>query len=354
VDACDIGKVVYADADDQGRIAGTFRVSRVLSSPATGTVDCTLEAQRCLIGVGALSDYDRSGGFGLEFVGGGEPIDIPTVTVSPTDGLADGDIVHVEGEGFEPGPVSISVCSIDPSGCWMTGEAMHLSTEEVEDLGLMDQYGGEWVGTGLVADRDGRISGDFPVWRFLPSTTPGSYVDCAVSRCSLRFDNDLGGYSPAPPVLGFTPGGAPPTPPALAVHPTRDLEAGDELVVRGAGFVAGTRYYLNLCAHVPGEPENILVCAGSEGEGTIDEDGTFAVLFGVPDLVDGQESVGSTTTVCATGVECEGDGSLVLDDSTMCDGVNTECSIRVETYFDSFDASPPTFLPVPVRVTFAH
>ena len=134
-------------------------MQRILTTPATGTVDCALEAERCIVAMGAISDYDRSGGFGVTFAGGGEPIDIPTLSVAPADGLADGDVVHVEGDGFEPNaPVTLSVCSIDPAGCWSTGEPIELDGEDV-------QAARDWRTsttaatsfTGLLADADGRV-----------------------------------------------------------------------------------------------------------------------------------------------------------------------------------------------------
>ena len=135
--------VQYADADADGVAAGTFKVRRVLTTPATGTVDCALEAERCIVAMGAIGDYDRSGGFAITFTGGGEPIDIPTITASPAEGLSDGDLVHVEGDGFAPNaPVLLNICAIDPAGCWGTGEFIELDSEAVEDAGLGDEYGG--------------------------------------------------------------------------------------------------------------------------------------------------------------------------------------------------------------------
>ncbi len=265
IDACDVGGVAYADADAEGVATGTFTVRRIVTTPATGTVDCAAEAQRCIVAMGALDDYDRSGGFGLTFRGGGEPVDIPTVTVSPAEGLSDGDVVHVEGEGFAPGPVSISECSIDPAGCWTVGEPFALSADEVEAAGLTDVYGGAYQGVGLLADAGGRIRGDVAVWRFLPTADPGSYIDCAVSRCTLRFTSELAGRAPTPPVLQFRSGGAGPRPPAVAVTPDHDVQRGQEIVVRGAGFEPGAHYSISMCAGPPGSTTDVYACVSPDG-----------------------------------------------------------------------------------------
>src|SRR3546814_7728032 len=83
---------------------------------------------------------------------------------------------------------------------------------------------------GLPADDDGEISGEVPVWRFLPGTEPGSYIDCAVSECSLRFS---GTTAPAPARLAFEATDDAPQAPSLAVDPAEGLAPGDVVVVRG-------------------------------------------------------------------------------------------------------------------------
>ena len=242
IDGCNIGTVQYADADDDGR--GHRHLHRCSGSsrrrpPARWTAP--LEAERCIVAMGAISDYDRSGGFGVAFAGGGEPIDIPTITVSPAEGLADGDVVHVEGDGFEPNaPVMLSVCSIDPAGCWSTGEPIEPRQRgRARRSSSADEYGGGYAFTGLLADADGRVSADVPVWRFLPGPTPASYVDCAVSACRLRVTAEVG-YSPAPadPRLRPRRRGAAAARRRGRPRP-RTSQPGDEIVVRGAGLPAG-------------------------------------------------------------------------------------------------------------------
>jgi hypothetical protein len=345
IDGCDIGSVHYADADGDGVATGTFTVRRILTTPATGTVDCALEAERCIVAMGAISDYDRSGGFGVAFAGGGEPIDIPTISVSPVEGLADGDVVRVDGEGFEPNaPLTLSICSIDPGGCWSTGEPIKLNGEN------MIEHGGDSL-TGLLADGQGRVRGDVPVWRFLPAPTAGAYIDCAVSTCRLRVTAEAG-YSPAPPILGFDPGGTAPQPPAVAVDPTQDLEPGDEIVVRGAGFEPGVHFSVELCAAPPGDPTSVVWCSGHGGDEQIDDDGGFAILFEVPDPDDAWDmsdgGMASTTTQCATSGECPPPPTPA---GAPCDGAQLVCSIRVQSYQDGQPVGPPQFAPEPVVVT---
>src|SRR3546814_20549432 len=82
----------------------------------------TLFRARCMVAAGARSDYDRSGGHAITMVGEGLPIEVPNVEVAPADGLADGSVVAVSGNGFTPNEVvSISVCSADPATRWQRG-----------------------------------------------------------------------------------------------------------------------------------------------------------------------------------------------------------------------------------------
>jgi hypothetical protein len=350
IDACDTGGVQYADADAQGVATGRFNVRRVLTTPATGTVDCAIEPQRCIVAMGALNDYDRSGGYGVAFRAGGEPIHVPTITVSPADGLVDGDLVHVEGQGFGSGPVWLSLCSIDPAGCWSVGNSFTLTREKAKALGLDDSYGPGTVVVGLLADQEGRVAGDVRLWRYLPTTEPGSYIDCAVSRCSLRVTSETSGLAPAPPVVRFAPGGTGPTAPAIAASPTRDLRRGEKIVVRGAGFQPGAYYSISLCATAPEDPADVYGCVGPDGEQQqIDEDGGFAQEVEVPDLVGLTGSGGATaTTACAQG-GCSPRPSVGVGE--LCDGVHTSCTIHVDSYEDSSGAGPPRFQPVPIPFT---
>ena len=119
IDGCNIGTVQYADADDDGSPPAPSRWRGCSPRPAPARVDCALEASAASSPWAPSTTTTAPAGSAWRFAGGGEPIDIPTVTVSPAEGLADGAVVHVEGEGFDPGPVHAQpVCSIDPSGCW--------------------------------------------------------------------------------------------------------------------------------------------------------------------------------------------------------------------------------------------
>jgi len=331
VDACNVGGVQYADADADGVAAGTIAVQRVLTTPMTGTVDCAAEADRCIVAMGALNDYDRSGGFGVEVRGGGEPIRIPEVTVTPTEGLADGDVVRVEGRGLTPGDeVGFSVCSSDPVACWQASPT-----------------GG---GYGTTVDGAGSFTIDVPVWRYLPGDgiQPDSYVDCALSRCSLRV---MGQSTPPPVPLSFLPGGEGPRAPAISVDPTDGVGVGDRILVRGAGLAPDLTVAINLCVAPVGQPEMVYGCMGFDTGGLrVDGDGGFAVEVEVPRLDDWGGGMMETEA-------CDGSGTCTTQvggavDAARCDGTTTVCTITVEVWSDTEPTGPPTFRPVPVPITF--
>jgi hypothetical protein len=349
IDGCYVGGVQYADADAEGVASGSISVQRVLTTPMTGTVDCAAEANRCIVAMGALSNYDRSGGHGIEFATDVAPIVLPTLTVTPAEGLADGDVVHVVADGLTPRSfVSLMVCSSDPAACWETGG----SSEDVPYSGVDDQgY------MGMAVDGDGHLEADVPVWRFLPSNEPGTYVDCAVSRCSLRLSGDM-----APPTvpLRFTLDDAKPASPALSVVPADGLAPGDKVVVRGKGFAPGGPLMVSMCARPAGGDAAMgyLACgSANDSEVRAEDDGTFALQLEVPDLgslggyVEDCPTDGgcATTTACAD--ECVG-GPMGEPLPIRCDGIDTECYITADVYQGGVGPRPPIFPPSPVEVTF--
>lgn len=273
VEACNIGSYTPANADENGVATGTHQLRRVLTTPLTGTVDCAAEAERCMVAMGAISDYDRSGGAALTFDPEVEPVVLPTVTVTPADDLAHGQAVRVVAEGLTPGePVYAQVCSSDPAACWGVGQTIAVGG---------DQYPDGYLEIGLPVDDDGRIDTEVQVWRFLPSHA-GTYVDCAVSRCSLR----LSGTTAPPTVpLGFRADGPPPEAAAVGVEPATGLRPGHEAIVAGRGFVPGAEVWVDLCVRLAdAPPDQHHYCASSERSAQVDEDGAFAMVWKVPDL----------------------------------------------------------------------
>ena len=248
VDACDIAPFTALEADDLGAVTGTYAVQRALTTAWTGTVDCAERPGRCIVVIGSVSDYDRSGGFGVSFATDGlAPLAVPGLSVSPAEDLADGDTVLITGSGLPPDAmVHLSLCSLDPSTCWGIGAP-----------GGEPSGGSGEAPAPLVTDGAGGFEVPAAVWRHLPGPEPGTYVDCALSPCVVRATvagpAPGGGTAeataaPAPVRLGFRGGGEGPRPGSIAVSPTEGVEVGDTVVVTGAGFSPGEQVSVVQCA----------------------------------------------------------------------------------------------------------
>ncbi len=101
--ACDLGEgyanVTYVNAGRDGSVSSEFEVRRRISTPATGRVDCRSAAERCLVAIGAISNYDRSGGSFLRFAGA-PPFPTPFVTVDPVGPYVPGQAISVQATGL--------------------------------------------------------------------------------------------------------------------------------------------------------------------------------------------------------------------------------------------------------------
>lgn len=108
VGACSLGDsrstfryVTYADADENGDVQAPLRVRQNIDTPATGAIDCASEPERCLVAIGAVSDYDRSGGSFVNFAGAPAFAEVG-ILVDPVGPYAPGQVVRVGAAGLIP------------------------------------------------------------------------------------------------------------------------------------------------------------------------------------------------------------------------------------------------------------
>lgn len=203
VDACQLGEtfewVTYGYADAEGIVSLRVPLRRFVDSPKYGRVDCVSGPERCLVAVGAVADYDRSGGAYVQFAGAPD-FPTPTVSVAPTQGLADGQAVQVMARAMVPGRTYlVEQCATD-------------------DRCVPLAYGRP--------GDDGSVTTSVIVQRELAATGAGP-VDCAMG-CELRvgYVGPEGGSSvplPAPVAITFDPSAPPVTVAPTTVPPTTSL-----------------------------------------------------------------------------------------------------------------------------------
>jgi len=116
VDACDLGPngtfdhVAYTDASPEGFVQLDVAVRRAIVTPFGGPVDCASGPERCVVAVGAVGDYDRSGGAPVGFAGQ-PPFPEPTLTVAVPGPYASDQVVDVAAAGLLwPREAQIQLC----------------------------------------------------------------------------------------------------------------------------------------------------------------------------------------------------------------------------------------------------
>lgn len=200
VDACQLGEtfewVTYGEADAEGIVSVRVPLRRFVDTPKYGRVDCLSGPERCLVAVGATLDYDRSGGAYVQFAGAPD-FPTPTVSVAPTQGLADGQAVQVMAQAMVPG-----------------------RTYLVEQCATDDRCAP--LAYGRPGD-DGSVTTSVIVQRELATSGAGS-VDCTTG-CELRvgYVGPEGASSvplPAPVAIAFDPSAPPVTVAPTTAPPT--------------------------------------------------------------------------------------------------------------------------------------
>ncbi len=164
------GAVTYATASAEGTVVAEFVVRRYVTTPEGGQVDCQSAPERCLIGVGAVSNYDQSGGAYIDFAGA-PPFAQPELTADPGGPYVPGQEVTARATGLVP----------------LRGYRLQQCKGEVcEDLG------------DATADADGTVTAAVVLQPDVDGPETGDEVDCD-GGCVLRL-NGIGvkGGSSAP------------------------------------------------------------------------------------------------------------------------------------------------------------
>ena len=163
-------------------------------------------------------------------------------------------------------PCMLSVCSIDPAGCWSTGEPIELDGEDVQDARLGDEYGGGYVVHRAARRRRRPRQRRRAGVAVPPRPRPRLLHRLRGERVPPARRPPTSATRPAPAILGFAPGGAGPQPPAVAVDPTRRPRSRATRSSCEAPASTRARYfYVSLCAAPAGRPEQRRVAASGDG-----------------------------------------------------------------------------------------
>ncbi len=327
IDGCQISTVGYVTADADGSFATDYAVRRSIDVPSEGAVDCSEYAERCLVGVGALSNYDRSGGVALTFAGSGPLPPAAELSAEPLTGLTNGQDVRLTGNGFVPGTrVFVVQCGGDV-GCQAIPQPEEVRAGETGSVELTAQ-----------------------VARYLPGLSRSAgddHYDCVQYACSVQLRGETGTLRAAPSVpVTFDPAGPTSPLPTLSVSPAIELQPGDVLTVSGSGFQTGTSVTLALCGEArEGDYGRCFVVNGSGSEThrfVVDESGSFALALAAPSVL---EPVRSTDP---------GTGD-VIDEGAPSDPIDcraAEGACAVWAYVEAGFGELPALRPQPVPLQF--
>ena len=216
-------------ADPTGAVAFGITVRRAVRVN-NARFDCASAPGACVVAVQATG-----GPLGTAPLGFDPSVPLPpppTLTVTPSDGLGDGDIVQVHGDGFTPNvPIALLQCPADANALF----------------GCYSEYNRYFQ-----ADTNGAFSTTLKVERqqqvFGPTPEP-SIVDCAESdgRCivvAVDYNDDLDSASVP---ISFDPSKPPAPPPTATATPNTGLLDGQTVTVSSDGFPPGAGLFLVEC-----------------------------------------------------------------------------------------------------------
>ncbi len=195
-----------------GTVDTTLGVRTILVTSDGTSLDCRSAAGACEVQVGPFDPSTDRVSQPLAFDPNAPLAPPPTVTVTPSTGLVDGQHVVVDGAGFSPStPVGVSECANTSSvGTCALGTSIQTAGDGTFSL-QMDLHNRMWAGTVLDC-RDPAVS-------------------CSIQAYSF-FEPD----GEATAALSFDPNGPNLPPPVLTPSPSTGLVDGQTIAVTGSGF----------------------------------------------------------------------------------------------------------------------
>jgi hypothetical protein len=215
---CQLSPFTQVESDSEGAFTVEYTVRRLIVIGGE-VVDCGgptpehLDAT-CVVAVGAISDYDQSGIAPVAFDGSVAPPPLPTLQVSPSEGLVDGDLVtvSVSGATSEWGWWPQLCTNVDTSEWYDTPEGETAPDGAYNEM-WCEELGGQWFDQAPPA---GPI--ELPVQRWFGAMSGSLYVDCgeAPGRCWIQVQTGPLPLEPVP--ISFDPSVPAPPPPPPPVY----------------------------------------------------------------------------------------------------------------------------------------
>ena len=171
VGACDITAAqIDIGSGDEGRFEVVYTVRRLITvGNVVAPVDCATVEDGCIIAVGALDDYEESGGMTVTFDPAVAAPPLPVVTVSQDEGLLDGDEVQVEVSELVQGVyLDAQLCALDDEGTTIAGCDLFSRVPRIP-----------------IDDPVGRATFPFVVWRLVEDPFGDELFDCVEVTCAL-------------------------------------------------------------------------------------------------------------------------------------------------------------------------
>lgn len=219
---CQLTPYTPTQSDADGNFTVDHAVSRLIVVGGE-LIDCAAPVPEgldipstCVIAVGAINDYDQSGIFPVQFDSTVPAPEAPTVSVEPTEGLVDGDLITIALSGTSDDWLWMpAICAeMDPA----TGDEVAASEDEAAPY--MQNIWCEALGEPhLGAEYVGNSSVELPVPRWLGVSYGADAVDCGAwaGRCRIEVHTYPLPTDPVP--LTFDPAvpATPPTPAGIEV-----------------------------------------------------------------------------------------------------------------------------------------
>jgi len=213
VAGCDQSTLSFVTTGPDGGFSVGKQVKRLINVD-TGTLDCSADGA-CIMGAGVPPDGAIAANTPIRFDPNVPPPPPPQLTVDPSVGLLNNQIVTVTGSDYEPdsgvGIVQCRAPSNGPEDC---------------DLAIV-QF--------VAPDASGDFSAPFQVRRLIQ--VEGVSIDCAVAgACEIGAGSGLGPGQGAQAAIQFDPNQPLPPPPSITVTPSTGLVDGQQVAVNGTGF----------------------------------------------------------------------------------------------------------------------